>query len=350
MQQDNIQEKYNKIMAITLQKLEAPLDGSEEVLQRIAALLGVNLPPKKKPPISAPQAQPIINRITQAENISNAILFLDGVLQEQRLPVLVPMNVPDPSMTCNVRSRADLEALLDSISWGGGTATPVSVTQPKAGHELMNRSQPTVSTAQSGIKSSSIGLESSTPSAVKAKDLNYKDYAIAEMHQPKIPATGGYSYGEVASNSSKNSLNSTNVYLNATPPLNSAASLMSSPSSSAAGKTGTIGRQAAAAISTSPSTTAAKAGTIGRQAAAAISTSKATTPAANPAAATAAGDVDEDGPIDIEIPKWTKGPPATPEEVDEYKKFMIAKYEAEQKRDAEILRRMKAKQAREGKK
>jgi len=43
------------------------------------------------------------------------------------------------------------------------------------------------------------------------------------------------------------------------------------------------------------------------------------------------------------MPKWTKGPPSTPEEVEEYKQFMIAKYEAEQLQNAEILRQMKLK-------
>jgi hypothetical protein len=41
------------------------------------------------------------------------------------------------------------------------------------------------------------------------------------------------------------------------------------------------------------------------------------------------------------IPKWTKGPPCSNEEIDEYKAFMVAKYEAEQKINAEILRRKK---------
>jgi hypothetical protein len=41
------------------------------------------------------------------------------------------------------------------------------------------------------------------------------------------------------------------------------------------------------------------------------------------------------------MPKWTKGPPGSSEEIDEYKKFMVVKYEAEQKLNAEILRRKK---------
>jgi len=40
----------------------------------------------------------------------------------------------------------------------------------------------------------------------------------------------------------------------------------------------------------------------------------------------------------VSIPIWTKGPPATPEEVAEYKAFMKAKYEAEQKENARLLR------------
>jgi hypothetical protein len=38
------------------------------------------------------------------------------------------------------------------------------------------------------------------------------------------------------------------------------------------------------------------------------------------------------------VPKWTKGPPCSSEEIDEYK---AAKYEAEQKVNAEFLRRKK---------
>jgi hypothetical protein len=86
---DNVQEKYNQvraflllskggapliirdltsvfqIMTITLQKLETPLRNSEAVLDRIAALLEVNLPQKKKPPATAAQAQQIMIRLTQ---------------------------------------------------------------------------------------------------------------------------------------------------------------------------------------------------------------------------------------------------------------------------------------------
>jgi len=65
-------------------------------------------------------------------------------------------------------------------------------------------------------------------------------------------------------------------------------------------------------------------------------------PASKPAPAPAASGGD-DGPIDIVIPKWTKGPPSTDEEITEYKKFMIAKYEAEAKYNAEVLRRKKLK-------
>jgi hypothetical protein len=52
-------------MTITLQKLETPLRNSEAVLDRIAALLEVNLPQKKKPPATAAQAQQIMIRLTQ---------------------------------------------------------------------------------------------------------------------------------------------------------------------------------------------------------------------------------------------------------------------------------------------
>ncbi len=47
---------------------------------------------------------------------------------------------------------------------------------------------------------------------------------------------------------------------------------------------------------------------------------------------------------EIVVPKWTKGPPSTPQEIDEYKQFMVAKYEAEQKINAEILRQRKLKE------
>jgi len=49
-------------------------------------------------------------------------------------------------------------------------------------------------------------------------------------------------------------------------------------------------------------------------------------------------------PIDVEIPKWTKGLPSTPDEITEYKQFMIAKYDAEQRYNAELLRRRKVKE------
>lgn len=75
-------------------------------------------------------------------------------------------------------------------------------------------------------------------------------------------------------------------------------------------------------------------------------------PAPAPAAATApaassggdpwanieAADLDD---LQKKMPKWTKGPPCTSEEIDEYKAFMVTKYEAEQKLNAEILRRKK---------
>lgn len=48
--------------------------------------------------------------------------------------------------------------------------------------------------------------------------------------------------------------------------------------------------------------------------------------------------------MEIVIPKWTKGPPTTNEEIEEYKKFMVAKYEAEARQNAEILRQKKLKE------
>jgi len=64
-------------------------------------------------------------------------------------------------------------------------------------------------------------------------------------------------------------------------------------------------------------------------------------PAAKPAPATPK---DDGAPVEIVIPKWTKGPPTTNEEIEEYKKFMVAKYEAEAKQNAEILRQRKLKE------
>ena len=41
------------------------------------------------------------------------------------------------------------------------------------------------------------------------------------------------------------------------------------------------------------------------------------------------------------LPKWSKGPPSTKEEIEEYKKFMKARYEAEAAYNAELLRKKK---------
>lgn len=64
-----------QIMGITLEKLDVPLRNSEQVLQRIAALLEVDLPQKKKPPMAAAQAQPIIARLTQVASPHSTIHY-----------------------------------------------------------------------------------------------------------------------------------------------------------------------------------------------------------------------------------------------------------------------------------
>ncbi len=69
----NLSISYFQIMTITLQKLETPLRNSEAVLDRIAALLEVNLPQKKKPPATAAQAQQIMIRLTQVRRWASPI-------------------------------------------------------------------------------------------------------------------------------------------------------------------------------------------------------------------------------------------------------------------------------------
>lgn len=88
----------------------------------------------------------------QAENLANAMLFVEDALQQLnyqppvrlatppsgcvrlrsilhplwQIPLYSPAaNVPDPGVTRTLRSRAELDALLDAISLSGGACHPI---------------------------------------------------------------------------------------------------------------------------------------------------------------------------------------------------------------------------------
>lgn len=301
---DNVQEKYNQIMTITLQKLETPLRNSEAVLDRIAALLEVNLPQKKKPPATAAQAQQIMIRLTQAENLSNALLFLEGALQQLNYEPPIPLwspaqNLPDPGVTQTIRSRADLDALLDAISLSG-----VGAPGQAAG---MLYGQPAAVPAPAAAVGPPAAAAAGRP-AQAARPVTYSDFEIDDPRKRDGPT--GFS---ISDSTPKPAPDLSGYIINRPTTTTSTSTTPTTPGSPQA-----VSPTPAAALAPPPAAAAPK-------------------PSGDP---DSLENVSTDD-LMKRVPKWTKGPPCSSEEIDEYKAFMVAKYEAEQKVNAEILRRKK---------
>lgn len=300
-----MQEKYNQIMTITLQKLETPLRNSEAVLDRIAALLEVNLPQKKKPPATAAQAQQIMIRLTQAENLSNALLFLEGALQQLNYEPPIPLwspaqNLPDPGVTQTIRSRADLDALLDAISLSG-----VGAPGQAAG---MLYGQPAVAPVVPAPAAAAPPAAVAGRPTQAARPVTYSDFEIDDPRKRDGPT--GFSI----SDSTPKPAPDLSGYIIKRPTTTTTTTTTTTPAPQAVSPTPVV----PAALAPSPAAAAPK-------------------PSGDP---DSLENVSTDD-LMKRVPKWTKGPPCSSEEIDEYKAFMVAKYEAEQKVNAEILRRKK---------
>ncbi|KAL6045939.1 hypothetical protein QOT17_022499 [Balamuthia mandrillaris] len=293
-----IQDKYNRIINIMLEKVGEPLAACQEVIQRICALLEIDPPTERVQDSEDAKSSLIFNTLSKAQTVAEALVYID--MSTYKLDDAAFKMAAVELGEGSLLGAQQLESLVDAIA----------VPEDMPGLEKLSigtkYNQHNKTRGRDGKEYTGI-----SPSRPEHEEYNskvsYDDYTI-EKHTGDY--NRAYSLGEKSTKPAP--------MFNLTPPITTA----TASTATATGASSSRPAPPASSTTTPPKT------------------------AAPVAASTAAAGSSSGGHYvakKIEIPKWTKGPPSTPEEIAEYKAFMIAKYEAEQLLNAEILKERRSK-------
>jgi len=316
-----VQEKYTKIMNIMLNSINQPLDNCVQVLERIDTVMNLKMGPLALPDQAPENAQLLITTLSKADSITKALLRLEQELDAQEIETEVFLTLHGKDV--NIHNLPELHRFIDSICGEGDEMSKKAIKKQIISETIVDGNTVQVyrdaltGKIESGIYDPQTGNITTLQDLEKnkePKELSYDDYYIEDAR--KTPAKS-FSYGDE------------NAYKSLHP--------KPAPDLSA--------YRPKKSTMTEPMMRQSITGPISDSAVVSIETLRSSNPEINSSGEAPGSEEELDinmKPEDVVIPKWTKGPPTTSDEIEEYKNFMVMKYEAEQKQNALILARRKA--------